>query len=166
MMDEFKEREEKAYQQAIRWLTRRAYAEIELQNRLLKVGHEQGAVDAAMELCRARRFLNDRDFTELFVRERLERKKQGPHRIRYELRSRGVADHLIEAVLAEIQEEINPLEQAVKALRKRYEWNAEEKLSPKERQKRYQFLARRGFDSDTILDALNRAATDEWKVSF
>ena len=52
-----------------------------------------------MEYCKDKNYINDRDFAEVFVRDKVNLNKYGSQRIRYELISKGVAKEVIDDVL-------------------------------------------------------------------
>jgi len=92
----------------------------------------------------ARHQLSDARYAE--ERARVLAKKFGAARIRHELKSKGVAAEIVEAVPAE-----GELERAVAILRRKYRGAAD---TPAERARRMRFLQFRGFGHDTIRAAL------------
>lgn len=85
-------------------------------------------------------YMDDAKFAEWWVEQRTDFKPKGNQLIKFELRAKGVADAVIASVLASRGAE-SLVEAAKHALgRKQF----------KTPQQFYNFLARRGFDSDTI----------------
>ncbi|MEO5346120.1 MAG: recombination regulator RecX [Magnetococcus sp. YQC-9] len=143
---------------ALRWLTRRAHGERELARKLEKSGVATGKIETILARCRDLGYLNDRAFAASRARLRRER-GWGDLKIRAELRALGVGDAWIEAALhhgEDGESDADPVAQARRVLEKRFgppdgwesnDWRA--------RQKRYLFLLRRGFDPESIEQAVS-----------
>lgn len=139
----------RVYDQALRWLARRPYGEEELRQRLReRTGAPPEVVEQALDRCRELGYLDDRAFAETMVRGRLLRDGWGPWRVRAELTQRGVAAPLVEAALAMVLVDNDESTLARRALGGQRAQAAT--LSPKERRKQGEFLARRGFDWEVI----------------
>ncbi|MGC9456409.1 MAG: regulatory protein RecX [Halothiobacillaceae bacterium] len=135
---------------AIRLLARREHGRAELARKLRDRGHECEQVDAALDELQARDWLSDQRYAESFLRSRLE-KRQGPLKIRSDLRAGGVADEIIEQVLAE--QEIDWLELARAQLLRRF--GAAPPPDARERARRFRHLQARGFPGDVARQALD-----------
>jgi regulatory protein len=93
-------------------------------------------------------YADDVKFTEWWVAQRTEFKPKGNRYIQMELKGKGVSDAVIASVLAS-RGSVSLLAAAKQAIAKKMPVWA--KLPPLERKKKlYDYLARRGFDSDTI----------------
>lgn len=88
---------------ALRYLTRREYGIEELRRKLLQRGAEPGLAEQLVGDLADADLVSDRRFTEMYVRMR-KRLLFGPVKIRGELRSRGISDHLIAEVMPGEQE--------------------------------------------------------------
>ena len=97
---------------------------------------------------------SDRRYAEAFVRSRLGR-RQGPVRIRGELKQRGVATTLIDAVISEA--DVDWLEHAVAALRKK-QLDLHQLAS---RAKAQRFLAQRGFSGEHARHAIDQILEED-----
>lgn len=142
-----------AYDQAVRWLAQRAYGERELAYRLERSGVSRDVRGQVLDRCRELGYLNDQTFANARARVRL-RRGYGPALVRAELHHLGIDDETVQAALD--AEEMDPLLHARQVLEKRFgsvgqEWGA---LDFRERRRRYDFLARRGFDADVIHEVL------------
>ncbi|ABK42541.1 regulatory protein RecX [Magnetococcus marinus MC-1] len=136
------------YEQALRWLGRREYGEMELRNRLRTLPEVSlELVNKVVERLLAMDYLSDVRFAEALVRDRT-RRGQGSLRIRHELQQKGVPALIIESSLAELAPNDTAQENAHRALVKRFGPTPPEDL--KARKKRHDFLTRRGFDGQTI----------------
>ena len=97
----------------------------------------------------AENLLSDRRFTETFVASRSAR-GQGPLKIRYELRERGIGDDLAGQAMEGHRQRW--CEQALAARHKRF--GVEPPADVRERSRQARFLAQRGFEQDQIRYAL------------
>lgn len=140
-----------AYDQAIRWLSRRAYGQVELTRRLAGSGFEAESIDPAIARCKELGYLDDRAFAESRARVRFGR-GYGAGRVRAELRFLGIDAEMIESALEawQAQSETNPKACALRVLEKRFGPLDGGWLDFKERQRYYGFLARRGFEFEVI----------------
>lgn len=139
----------------------RSYAELllsyrersrrELESRLLKKGYDPPVVQAVVEELTRSDLLSDERFARTWVRDRILRAQKGPRVIRMELRKKGVADEVIEQVIA--AEGVNEAELARRIVEHRKPRLAG--LDPVRRRKRLQdLLLRRGLSFDVIAEVL------------
>lgn len=126
-------------------LARREHSRSELRDKLLQRGYEEDAVDAVLDAFAERGWQSDVRFTEVFVRGRRAR-GEGPLRIAYALRRRGIDDGLIEESLA-LPDEVW-VEAARHAWRKRFAGERPHDMRQRAQQER--FLYHRGFSHDHI----------------
>ena len=134
-----------AYDKALGLLVRREHSRKELQQKLDRVGYAYDEVDEALrslgELC----YQDDRRFAEMLIRSRISR-GYGPERIRLELKRHGINDAACRALLHAADVDWQQL--ALDELQRRY--GASSADDPHEREKRVQFLLRRGFSSGLV----------------
>ena len=83
---------------AVRYLARREYGVEELRQKLLQRGADTALTDTVVSALADENLVSDQRFTEMYVRMRV-RRLFGPLKIKGELRSKGIADHLIEKSL-------------------------------------------------------------------
>jgi regulatory protein len=134
---------------ALALLAGRDFSRQELTGRLLRKGFAARVVDAAVTTLVQQGLLRETRFVEQYVDQHA-RRGHGPHRIRMELRQRGVEDALIEQALAEAG--LDWLQAAREARRRKF--GASPPLDARERAKQARFLQYRGFTSDQIRAAL------------
>ncbi len=84
---------------ALALLARREHSRFELAAKLARRGYPAEEIAACLDALEETQLLSDARYAESYVRSRVE-KGYGPLRIRQELRERGVAASLAEAVLA------------------------------------------------------------------
>ncbi len=130
-------------------LARREHSRAELEDKLRRRGYPEAEVAAALDALQEEGLLSHARYAESFVRARVER-GQGPLRIGFELRRRGLQPDLIEEALAPYAGEW--------VARARTEMARRFGASPPgdfaERARRMRFLERRGFPAEVIRQAV------------
>lgn len=144
-----------AYRNALGLLVRREHSRRELERKLGARGIESEAMDAALDTLSRQGYQDDARFADMLVRTRIGG-GYGPIRIRAELGMHDIATDTIAAVLSDIDPDWLAI--ARDALRRRY--GPDSATEQRDRIKRAQFLMRRGFDGDTIRQALHSAPLD------
>ena len=135
---------------ALRLLARREHTFMELQRKLKRKGWPTADAEAMVQELTDAGLQSDERFAEAYVRSRAD-KSYGPVRIRAELAERGIDRSLVERAMTELN--IDWLAQAAKWYDRRYsETPADE---PKEKSRRQQALARRGFDASVIREIMD-----------
>lgn len=134
-----------AHDKALGLLARREHSRMELRMRLQRDGYPEADIDAALDALAKANYQSDARFVEMLVRSRI-RQGYGPQRLHAELRTHELPDALVKACLENA--EVDWTEQAREQLRRRY--GDEPPADHRERAKRMQFLARRGFDAATV----------------
>jgi regulatory protein len=125
---------------ALRYLVRREHSRAELARKLAPFAESQQAVEQVIDSLLSRKQLSDERFAE--ERARSLSRKFGPAKIRQDLKSRGIADDVIEKVSG-----AGELERARAILERKYR---EPATCREERAKRARFLQSRGFSYDVI----------------
>lgn len=157
----------KARDCAVRHIGCRMRSEREVACKLRSGGYDEGTIEKIITLLKGHDYLNDIKFCLAYINEKTKLNGFGKIRITYDLQQRGVSKDdinnaylLFEQGLEKEQNVSLPemeLEQASKALRKKYGGNITE---PKEKKQAYDFLARRGFSNDTICKCLRLSDDD------
>lgn len=135
----------KAFDCAIRLLSRREHSAMELYEKLKQKGFDQSDVQEAINRCQQLDLQKDDRFAEVYCRTRI-RQGYGPLKISQELTGRGIDKHLTQQVLR--QEEPNWVAYALDVWQKKRKGLSE--LSFSEVQKQQRFLLYRGFSMDII----------------
>lgn len=152
----------RAWDYALWLLGRQAYSASEIERRLLR--RKLPADDAARVIARLieLQLLDDERFATSFVRSR--KTAKGPLALRASLRQRGVDDEVVRAAL-EAEGETDQVGTAA-ALLERQAWRFEGARADdrdqalRARARAVAFLARRGFEPDTVHAAVERAWGD------
>jgi regulatory protein len=80
-------------------LARREHSRFELSNKLQKRQFSNDAITKALDTFQNSNLLNDRRFAEIWIRNRIRRKSEGPIKLKAALTQKGVAEELIEDML-------------------------------------------------------------------
>ena len=115
-------------------------------------GFPEPLVGEVLDALENENFLSDRRFTESYVVHRTAR-GQGPLKIRYELRERGVSDELVAQSIDTDRQ--SWCERALAVRLKRF--GPERPQDIRERARQSRFLVQRGFEQDHIRYALDRS---------
>lgn len=135
---------------AMNLLARREHSQHELVQKLAKFTHSEHELVPVIDQLNQEGLQSDERFCEDFIAYR-SRSYYGPQKIRQELLYRGVANTLVETALGEA--DVDWAKQAFEWSQRKYSQRAIEQ--PKERQKLYAALIRRGFNSDQIRQVLS-----------
>lgn len=137
------------YDHALRFLARRSHGEQELRRKLQERHNAPEAIEQALDRCRSLGYLNDPLFACDRFRYRLTQCGWGPRKAASELLTLGLASSHVTAAREAVTAEVDLLVLAGAVLRKRFAGP----LAVGDRagcQKRWHFLAQRGFDGETI----------------
>ncbi len=161
-MDEF----EKFYIIAAHFLKYRPRSEKEVRNKLLQKSAKnrssfgrkaeiESVIEQVIQTLIQQKFLDDEAFAKWWIKQRIEFRPKSKRIIRLELLQKGIAKDVIDTLIAEEAETaVSDVEQARKLIasrRRRFARLAERE----QRQKLIEFLARRGFDWDTIRQSVD-----------
>lgn len=135
----------KAFDSALRLLTRRDHGALELCDKLERKGFSTLEAKEALENCQRLGLQSDQRFIEQYTRYRT-RQGYGPIKISQELKSKGIDVDLIHEIMNHDQEDW--LQQAQAVWRKKSKGCQD--LSFTEIQKQQRFLLYRGFSMDII----------------
>ena len=131
-------------------LARREHSRTELERKLDARGFPPPLIGEVLDSLENENLLSDLRFTESFVVHRTAR-GQGPLKIRYELRERGVSDDL--AARSIDTDRQSWCERALAVRLKRF--GSERPQDIRERSRQSRFLVQRGFEQDHIRYALD-----------
>jgi regulatory protein len=149
-----------AYGRALARLARRDHSEQEIRRALRQDGFADELVEETVARLRRERYLDDAGFAARLARSRLAHHGVGRHRVRQELRKKGVGRATAESGLKEALGEVSEAA-VVDALARRF-WRSRDKDEPPHRlRKLWVFLVRRGFPAD-LVHARLRALWPRW----
>lgn len=145
------EEKNKAINYALRSLSYRARFEKEIYDALKRKGFDDNIIEDTIYYCKEKEYLNDRDFAESFVRDKINFSKLGPERIRYELRLKGISEDIINRVLRVSRDE--QFETALELGKKRIRLYKDDTKDAKYR-KLSGFLQRKGYSYEIVSKVL------------
>jgi regulatory protein len=140
-----KDEVEVAMLRALNFLSRRPRSEQEVRRALQKKGIPETVEEQVIASLRESAMVDDARFAGVWVENRTEFRPRGSRALRMELRQKGVQDSEIDRALEGLDEEWLALQAGRKQVR-RYRGLEYDEF----RRKIYGFLARRGFDYETI----------------
>jgi len=145
-MDEF----EKNYNRVLRFLSFRVRSEKEIEDYLQKKKVEESIVKKIIEKLKKYRFLNDAEFTRIWIEQRTKLKPRAWRIIQFELKRKGISEEIIQGSKIKVQSDLESAKILVQRKMLRY------KNLPKQEiyQKLGRFLAGKGFSWDTIKKAI------------
>ena len=142
---------QRAIDQAIHYLSYRPRSIQEVRRHLVKKGVPDCQIAVVIERLRGRDYVDDTKFARFWLSNRARFKPMGARALRFELRQKGINDDIVDALLAEINEDEMAF-RAAQARVSRYRGNTrqvfERKLSA--------MLRRRGFGEHVISDVVQR----------
>ena len=134
-----------AYSKALGLLARREHSRRELKLKLRQRGYEGGEASEAIDRLGEQQYQDDERFAGSLIRSRVAQ-GYGPMRVRAELKSHGLADARIRALLDEA--DVDWTAHAAAQLKRRFGGGSAPDHD--ERARRAQFLLRRGFPAATV----------------
>lgn len=143
---------------AVKALGRRARTRLDLQRRLLALGLPEPAVTQTLDWLADQKYLDDEEYAHQRW-QTLAQRKLGPQAIFHKLVQEGVPRALAESLLAHPDNALHETEQVRELAAQRNE-SLKRLPWPQRRQRIYGYLARRGFASEAIADALSRLELD------
>lgn len=148
-----------ARESALRLLAYRARSKKEIRDRLKKKKFSEETIKKVLSSLGRSGLINDLEFGRAFAHDKLMRKPMGKGMLKMELRKKGLGKEDVERILSEVysdEAEGNyALELAIKRLNRFHA--TYERLDPMKKKKRLaDYLARRGFDWETVARTVER----------
>lgn len=142
---------ERAFQQALLFLSYRARSESEIRKNLRKHEIPDAVIEQTIERLRRDGLANDKEFASAWVENRTTFRPRSRRLMAMELRQKGLDDEAIQSAVENVDDEASAYEAAQKraARLKGLEWNDF-------RRKLSDFLARRGFSYSVVAPVVTR----------
>ena len=142
---------ERAYQQAMLFLSYRARSESEIRQNLSKHEFPQDVIEQTLERLRENQLANDQQFARAWVENRNTFRPRSRRALQMELRQKGLSDEASQSALEGLDEEALAYEAGLKKARRLQseEWS-------EFRKKLSEHLARRGFPYSVIASVVSR----------
>jgi regulatory protein len=150
---------ERAFQQAMLFLSYRARSEAEIRQNLRKHEIPEPVIEQTLERLRQDGLANDNQFARAWVENRSAFRPRSRRLMAMELRQKGLNDEAVSSAVADVDDEALAYEAAQKrAVRfKGLEWN-------EFRKKLSDFLARRGFSYSVVAPVVTRIWNEAHKA--
>lgn len=142
---------QRAYDLALRYLSYRPRSTEEVRRHLAKKQLPDSRIAEVLERLRQRGYVDDMEFARYWISSRDRFKPMGLRALKYELRQKGVDDEIVDALLAEVDEEASAI-RAAQTRMSRYRGSSPQAF----RHKLSAMLRRRGFGEYTIRDIVLR----------
>ena len=142
---------ERAYQQALLFLSYRSRSESEIRQNLRKHDLPEEVIQYTLERLRENRLADDNQFARAWVENRNTFRPRSRRALAVELRQKGLSDEAAQSALAAVNDEVLAYEAGLKKMHRLrdLEWN-------EFRRKLSEFLARRGFPYSVIAPVVSR----------
>jgi len=142
---------ERAFQQAMLFLSYRARSESEIRQNLRKHKIPEPVIEQTLDRLRQDGLANDNQFAQAWVENRSAFRPRSRRMMAMELRQKGLTDEAVSSAIAHVDDEALAYEAAQKkvARYKGLEWN-------EFRKKLSDFLARRGFSYSVVAPVVTR----------
>jgi len=148
----------KAKEIALHFLDYKMRTEKEIYYRLKKEDYNDEIIEEVICFLKEYNCINDKYYVEMFVREKSKLNPIGKNKILYELNNKGIKKEIVNTVLEEL--EFDEFMLIDKILNDKFDFNnlnnLKDEISYLEKNKIYNYLTRRGFNSSIILSELNR----------
>ncbi|MEO3945024.1 RecX family transcriptional regulator [Gorillibacterium sp. CAU 1737] len=148
----------RAYLDAVRFLGVRSRSVDEVRKKLKSRGYEPPLIQQVVAQLTEQGYLNDRDFADLWTRERISLQKKGRKWVEQELRHKGVDKQTVAEAIGRINPEEEE-EQALVVATKRWKLLKGEPADKK--RKLYAFLARRGYAPQLVGNVVRQVSAAE-----
>ncbi|MCF6466772.1 regulatory protein RecX [Clostridium sp. Cult2] len=135
----------KAKNTVLNFLSYKKRTKKEIIDKLKHKGFEDNIIHNTLDYLKSYNLIDDLDYADSFVKDKINLNKQGPHRIKYDLYRKGISQEIIEEVLKDDDEYPRALELAKKKI-KSYKGDDRDKIY----RKLGGFLQRRGYSYDCI----------------
>lgn len=136
-------------EKALRLLEFRSHSEHELKTKLLRAGASSENTDAVIDFCRRYGFVDDESFAKRKAHDLIHLKKYGLHRVKSELKAKGIPSTIIDNVMAEFNKD-----DECEMLNTLVEKKLNNDFSDKNKDKCIRYFIYRGYDLQNIKNAI------------
>ncbi|MBI3592250.1 MAG: regulatory protein RecX [Nitrospirae bacterium] len=149
-MKDFEDSFKNALKYALKLLGYRDRSGKEMQEKLAKKGFSEKVAEETLDFLKEKEFIDDKRLAEILKRDALERKHLGARGVRNYLLRRGIARDIADAFSGKEEDYVDAARKLVEK-KMRYMKNSDEETI---KRRLWGLLARRGFSSETIRDAI------------
>ena len=147
------EKLQKAKTSAMKYIGVKARSEFELRKKLRTQEHEPEIINKVVEDFKDRKYIDDRDFAEMYARDFVKFKKDGTFKLKKSLMQKGIKSEVIDEVVECYVSTEDQFEKALKLSKRKFDFlgNKENK-----KEKIYRFLLQKGFDGSVVSRVLSK----------
>ena len=127
----------------------------EVKRRLQKANYNISTIDRVITRLLELNMLDDESFASEFIGGRIRNKGYGPRRLKQDLRQKGIHESVIDKTLSEAFAELDPEAMALSAGKKIFPRLSKIPDAHTRRKKLSDYLARRGFEFDHMIRAID-----------
>lgn len=131
-------------------LSYRDHTSHEVTKKLERKGFSEETISKTILFFKQIDLINDQKYAQTWSQFRIEQDHYGPIRIKMELLKKGISSAEVNTLIYALSDQYNLRHQAKTALIHRYK-NLEDLQNPKGRRRAYDFLRRKGHQSETIM---------------
>lgn len=142
---------ERSWNYVLWLLGRKAYTQKQLRDKLRQKEASPEIIDRVMTRLNELKFIDDKAYADMYVRSR--KSKKGSIALKQELFQKGISETLVEKSLEPLSFDSQLV--SAKQLLEKYQWRLAKTEAQKRYGKAYSYLARRGFPSDVVREALS-----------
>jgi regulatory protein len=144
------------FQYGIRLLGLREWSRSGMEKKMRENSDSKADIENALDKLEEYGYLDDRRYTEIYVRSCKEYRGYGPIKTRFKLKEKGISDKLITEFLDEKGDDWH-----LKAYDARFRKFGADACSAEEKAKQINFLMRRGFNYDHVKSAFEKRESAE-----
>ncbi len=137
-----------------RILSRRDHSRKELKDKAHKKGYSGGFIDEILDEFEQKEYINDRKFAKKYAADKFEFNDWGPYKIRTQLFKKGISKPIAERVISNTFGN-QAIKESMKALITKRKRRYQREPKEKRRKKVFDYLMRKGYDSENILKHLD-----------
>ena len=145
----------KAFDTALRLLTRREHSKYEITQKLKQRGFSPEVIEKTISECERFDYISDERTARVLIRQMI-RKGYGAKRIRLEMGMKRLRSNSIQRILSESVSEADEREGAEHILKKHIKKFERENDLKKKKEKIYRFLYSRGFSQEIISQLMKK----------
>ena len=149
------ENKNQALKFAIKLLSIRKRSVFEMRNRLKRKEFENETIDEVIKELFEYKYLNDEEFAEAYINDRINFNPRGSFLIKKELREKGIAENIVDQKMKELFSEEKEMESAKKVTEKKIRTLNKDLEKNKIYQKVGAYLQAKGYASWIIREVLN-----------
>ena len=152
--------ENQAMKFAMKLLSIRKRSVFEIRKRLEKKGYKENTIDKLIKELFEYKYLNDEEFAEAYINDRIKFNPRGSFLIEKELREKGIAGKIIDEKIKELLPDEKEIETARKTAEKKLEFLNKDLEKNKIYQKVGSHLQAKGYSSYIIHEVLEDILSD------